>query len=250
MEEARQSQLHTESPGTIIRTLGQKFLGAPYAEGLLDASSDEILVTDLTRFDCVLYVEAVVAMADGVAKEDYQFDSFKRRLESLRYRHGVREDYNSRLHYFTEWIKDNEARGQVEDITRVSGGLPLGKTLNFMSSHRDSYPRLVASEQAFRGIVEMERALEGMELFHIPQDQIHRSYDVLRDGDILAMSTHIKGLDVVHTGFAYQQPDGSFGMLHASTNGGVKVSPDLAAYVKSNRSQIGIIVARPLLGAQ
>jgi len=250
MEEARQSQLHMESPGTIIRTLGQKFLGVPYAEGLLDASSNEVLVTDLTQFDCVLYVEAVVAMADGVSEEDYQFESFKHRLESLRYRHGVRADYTSRLHYFTEWIKDNEARGHVEDITRMAGGVPLGKTLNFMSSHRSSYPRLAASDQAFRGIVEMERALEGMQLFHIPQDQIHQSYDMLRDGDILAMSTHIDGLDVVHTGFAYKQPDGSFGMLHASTSGGVKVSPDLAAYVKGNRSQIGIIVARPLLGAQ
>ena len=250
MDEARRSELKNESHGTIILTLGLEFLGAPYAVGLLDASSEEELIADLTQFDCVLYVETIVAMANGVAAEDYSFGSFKKRLESLRYRNGIMVGYPSRLHYFSEWIKDNATRGNVQDVTRQSGGVPLIKTLNFMSTHRESYPRMEASQQSFQEIQEMERGLEGMQLFHIPQSQIQQSYHMLRDGDILALSTHIDGLDVVHTGFAFRQTDGTFGMLHASTEQGVIVSPDLADYVKGNSSQIGIIVARPLAQAR
>ena len=246
MSQARQSGLHEEPLEKIMRTIGLQFLGQPYSVGLLDESPEEKLVVDLTQFDCVLYVEVVLAMAFGVAAAEYDFSSFRQRLKSIRYRAGDIDGYCSRLHYFTEWITDNQARGHVKDITRASGGVPLDKTLNFMSSHRDSYPRLAANDSLFRGIIEMERGLEGVALFHIPQDKIHLSYDALRDGDILALSTHINGLDVTHTGLAFAQPDGTFGMLHASTTGGVKVSPDLAAYVKGNKVQIGIVVARPV----
>ncbi len=246
MAEARRTALHEASLGSIMREVGLQLRGAPYAAGLLDKPGEEELVVDLTQFDCVLYVEVVLAMALGVALHDHGFGSFKERLRSLRYRAGRMDGYCSRLHYFTEWIRDNEARGHVHDITRSIGGVPLEKVLNFMSRHRDSYPRLAQSDSLFRGILEMERSLVEMALFHIPQDQIRLAYGALRDGDILAMSTSVEGLDVTHTGLAYAQPDGSFGMLHASTSGGVMVSPDLADYVRANSVQAGIIVARPV----
>jgi len=34
--------------------------------------------------------------------------------------------------------------------------------------------------------------------------------------------------------------------LHASPQGGVRVSPDLQTYVQNNPAQVGIVVARPL----
>ena len=70
-------------------------------------------------------------------------------------------------------------------------------------------------------------------------------YDRLQAGDIVATATHIDGLDVTHTGLVYDNGDGTRGLLHASTSGGVKVSPDLQSYVQGVDSQIGIIVARP-----
>ena len=71
-------------------------------------------------------------------------------------------------------------------------------------------------------------------------------YDHLRPGDIIATATHIKGLDVTHSGLAYANDNGSIGFLHASSSsGGVKVSPDLQRYVENISIQIGIVVARP-----
>lgn len=60
-----------------------------------------------------------------------------------------------------------------------------------------------------------------------------------------APATDIEGLDVTHTGLVYKGEGGSTGLLHASTSGGVKVSPDLRSYVQGVEKQVGIIVARP-----
>jgi hypothetical protein len=70
-------------------------------------------------------------------------------------------------------------------------------------------------------------------------------YDRLNAGDIIALVTNIEGLDVTHTGLVYDDGNGGKGLLHASTSGGVIVSPDLQRYVTNNRRQIGILVARP-----
>ena len=246
MAQARDSGLHAAPLGAIVRAVGLEFLGKPYTTGLLDASPEETLVVDLTQFDCVLFVEAVLAMAQGVALEDYRFASFRQRLKALRYRDGNLDGYCSRLHYFSDWIADNQARGHVRDVSMAFGGVPLAKTLNFMSSHRERYPHLAASDSLVQGILATERRLAQLTLYHIPQHRIAQVYGLLQDGDILALTTHIDGLDVVHTGLAFAQADGTFGMLHASTRHGVTIAPDLAAYIQGNRAQIGIMVARPL----
>ena len=246
MERARFENWHELPMQRIMRETGLYFKYSPYTAGLLDESAEERLVTDLMQFDCVLYVETVLALARGIAVRDYGFAGFSERLESMRYRQGRRDGYCSRLHYFSEWIHDNDDQGVVRDITQDLGGHRLEKTLDFMSNHRNSYPRLVASDSLYSGILDMEASLTNMELYHIPQAEIRQAYEQLEDGDILAFSTHIEGLDVTHTGLAFAQPGGRFGLLHASPNGGVIVSDDLETYVKGNRSQIGIMVARPL----
>ena len=154
--------------------------------------------------------------------------------------------YCSRLHYFTDWIRDNERRGLVENVSEEIGGQKLDKTIDFMSTHRESYPRLVASDSLFRGIVEMERDLRDYDLFYVPQNRIREVYPQLQAGDIIATATSIEGLDVTHTGLVYDAGDGRKGFMHASTTDGVKVSPDLQAYIEGVKVQIGIIVARPV----
>lgn len=246
MEQARHENWHQLPMQQIMRQTGLYFKNSPYTAGLLDESAEERLVTDLMQFDCVLYVETVLALARGIAVRDYGFDGFSEQLESMRYRQGLRDGYCSRLHYFSEWIHENDEQGIVRDMTQDLGGQWLEKTLDFMSNHRNSYPRLVASDSLYSGILDMEASLANMELYHIPQAGIRQAYEQLEDGDILAFSTHIEGLDVTHTGLAFAQPGGRFGLLHASPNGGVIVSDDLETYVKGNRSQIGIMVARPM----
>ncbi len=153
--------------------------------------------------------------------------------------------YCSRLHYFTEWIHDNERRGVVVDVTEDAGGVAYDKTVNFMSTHRASYPRLV-SDETYACIVDMEQDLRDHDLFYIPKAEIAQHYDSLRPGDVIATATNIGGLDVTHTGFVYRTADGGTAFLNASLSGEVLIAPDLAQYVQGVRAQTGITVARPV----
>lgn len=245
MARARAENLHARPLGEIIQTMGSWFAGTPYVEGLLDAPDEETLVLNLEGFDCVLFVESMLALARGVAVEDYAFASFARRIEEQRYRDGQLDGYCSRLHYFTDWIADNARRGIVRDITADLGGEAREKRLTFMGTHRDSY-RHLTDDANYQCILDREADLAGLTHVHVPQDRIRDVYDRLRAGDIIATSTPIEGLDVTHTGFVYERPDGGRGFMHASSSGEVKISPDLQDYVEGVKVQYGILVARPL----
>jgi len=235
--------------GAIVQKVGTEFVGTRYEGGLLDHGDTEELVVTFAAFDCQLFIETVLAMARGIRERDRSYEGFTRRLEEQRYRAGVRDGYCSRLHYFTEWIRDNEQRGIVQDVSASLGGVREIRRLDFMSRHRDAYPRFASNDSVLAGIREMESGLAATEMFYVPEASIRERADLLRPGDIIATATGIEGLDVSHTGLAYVSEDGSVGFLHASTKGGVTVAPDLQSYLEGNAVQIGIVVVRPLEAA-
>ncbi|MEZ4699627.1 MAG: DUF1460 domain-containing protein [Rhodothermales bacterium] len=242
---ARTNDLSGRPIGEIMQALGESLKETPYEAGTLDRNEEETLVVGFMGFDCVTFVESMLAMARGVREGAYDYPTFARHLTEQRYRDGRLNGYCSRLHYFSEWIADNAERGIVQPMTEQLGGVPLEKTLNFMSQHRQSYPLLAKNDSLFGELQTIERDLEGLRLFYIPQDRIRTVYGRLQAGDILALATDIEGLDVSHTGLVYAFGDGRIGLLHASTSAGVTVSPDLQSYVENNKRQIGIVVARP-----
>lgn len=244
--DAAQAEDVAERPfGEVVQWVGEQLLGRPYAAGLLDAPPQETLVVDLTAFDCVLYVENVLALARAIVLEQDDYTDYARGVESLRYRGGTMDGYCSRLHYFSDWIVDNERRGAVENVTQAVGGERFDKRISFMTANRESYPKLV-SDETFACIVDMEADLRDVDLFYIPQDRISEAYDHLRHGDVIATATSIGGLDVTHTGFVHKT-DAHTGFMHASlASNQVKISPDLEDYVQGIRSQVGIVVVRPL----
>jgi hypothetical protein len=239
-------KLHQRPMGEIVQAIAEQFLGKAYKANLLDRSQEETLVVTLNKFDCVLFVETVLAIARGVAVQDYSYPTFVERIRDQRYRHGQMNGYCSRLHYFSEWIFDNQKRGTVKNIAPDLGGVPLNKTLNFMSKHRQSYPSLISSDVNYQCIVEMEAKLDGSKVNYIPTNQIRRVYDRLQPGDIVAIATDIPGLDVTHTGLVYRHPDGAIGLIHASPIGKVTIARDLQTYVGRVENAIGILVARPI----
>ncbi|UNU25907.1 N-acetylmuramoyl-L-alanine amidase-like domain-containing protein [Microcoleus vaginatus] len=241
---AKQQNLHDRSIGEIVQAIADNFLGKPYAAGLLDESGEEKLIITLNKFDCVLFVETVLAIARGVAVQDYDYQNFVNRIEQQRYLNGKINGYCSRLHYFSEWINDNQKRQTVENITAELGGVPMNKTLNFMSQHRSSYPQMVKDEATYQCIVSQEADLAKTTVNYIPTNQIKRVYSQLKPGDIVAVATDVKGLDVTHTGLVYRNADGNMGLIHASPAGEVTVAYDLQRYISRVESAIGIVVAR------
>jgi len=249
MEYGQRQTAHTESIGGLMQALGTQFDGAPYLEGTLDSVDSETLVVRLDGFDCVTFIETTFAMARGLAADDTTYAGFARRLAQQRYRNGQLQGYCSRLHYFTEWLIDNEERGLVDRLGDELNGRPLTDTLNFMSTHRSAYDRFATNDSLFACVQDMETALQARQqqdpLRYVPQDSIRAVYDHLQAGDIVAMVTSIGGLDVSHSGLVYAHDDGGRGLLHASLSDGIVVSPDLQRYVQTIDNQIGIVVARP-----
>lgn len=243
---AKQQNLPDRPMGEIVQAIADNFLGKPYAEGLLDKSGGEKLVITLDKFDCVLFVETVLAIARGVAVKDYDYQNFVSRIEAQRYLNGKMNGYCSRLHYFSDWINDNHKREAVENITLKLGGVPMDKTLNFMSQHRSSYPQMKQDETTYQCIVGVEKELAKSTVNYIPTNRIENVYSQLKPGDIVAVATDVKGLDVTHTGLVYRNADGNIGLIHASPAGKVTVAYDLHRYISRVESAIGIVVARAI----
>jgi len=247
VDQAKQEQL---SPSTL-QAISSAFLGAKYQAGLLDRSLTEQLFVSLQEFDCVLFVETVLAIAQSVKQAQNSnppslVDNFFSQIISLRYRNGEMDGYCSRLHYFTDWIADNQSRGKVTNITQELGGIPDVNILNFMSENRKSYRQLAHDQALYECIKDRERELTKLPRFYIPTNQITAIYPKLKSGDIIAIATKVRGLDVTHTGLVFIQ-NHRIGLIHASPDGAVKISPDLAHYVEAVPDSKGIIVARPNL---
>lgn len=250
MQIVEQSKQEKLSPNTL-QAISSSFLGARYQAGLLDRSLTEQLFVSLQEFDCVLFVETVLAIAQSVKQAQISHpvslvDHFRSQIVSLRYRHGRMEGYCSRLHYFSDWIQDNQSRGKVTDITQELGGIPDVNILNFMSENRKSYRQLAHDQALYECIKDRERELTKLPRFYIPTNQITAIYPKLKSGDIIAIATKVRGLDVTHTGLVFIQ-NHRIGLIHASPDGAVKISPDLAHYVEAVPDSKGIIVARPNL---
>jgi Protein of unknown function (DUF1460) len=226
-----------------IQQVAEKFLGLPYQEAMLDRAEPEVLTLSLQRFDCVLFVESVLAIAR--AGEDRSEAGFIARMQTQRYRGGLIDGYCSRLHYFSDWIGDNQQRGLVEDLTPSLGGVPFKPRLNFMSQHWQKYPRLVGNRNNRDCVERMETALNNQPRTYLPTASIAQHYDQLQAGDIVAIATALPGLDVTHTGLVYRTRSGGLGLIHAAPRSGVKVSPDLQSFVEQVDQAIGITVARP-----
>ncbi|NAY91529.1 DUF1460 domain-containing protein [Muricauda sp. JGD-17] len=233
------------SLGDTIIQVGKSFIGTPYLEKTLEVGDMETLVINLRGLDCTTFVENVLAFGLMIKKDKTHFEDFANHLETIRYRNGELNGYPSRLHYFTDWIRNNEQKGLVKDITSDLGGIESQKPINFMGTHRGLYPFL-ADDKNFVSIQRVENELAKERLCILPQDQIESKEQLIHSGDIIALATSIKGLDVTHTGIAIHL-NNRLHLLHASSkNGMVEVSEiPLADYVKNIKSNIGIIVARP-----
>ena len=231
----------------IIRN-GCALMEQPYVAGTLEVDGPEALTCYSNQFDCVTFVEYVLAeslsQAQSPTSNSKSLEDF---LTEIRYYDGIIEGYGSRLHYFSQWINQVSCLGYVEDVTQSIGGIRYEKTINFMTSNRNRYPRLDGSE-TFRKIQQAEKEINYMSFYHIPKNKVKSISSKIRDGDIIAITTKTKGLDIVHTGFALWQQNSLY-LLHASSDEGkVMISEErLYEYLSRHPNQSGIMVVRPVI---
>lgn len=246
--------LDTLPMGEVMARLGLSFVGTPYAAGTLELEGPEDVVVNFERFDCVTLVENVLALARFLKTQEPEVLSsgsgaraaYRRTLQEIRYRGAKVEGYPSRLHYFSDWIRDNEQKGLVRDMTGELGGVEVFKGIDFMSTHPQAYRQLAdwADLEAIRG---REIELSALPLRMIEEDNIPLIQGGIENGDIIAATSTVQGLDVAHTGLAYWMgPD--LHLLHAPLVGdSVEVSSlPLAERILRIEGQDGIMVVRAL----
>ena len=231
------------------------FINKPYVAHTLETEGEESVcvkeesvVVNLREFDCTTYIETVVALTQTIRSEEHSFDNFIKKLATLRYREGVLNGYSSRLHYFTDWLYDNEKSGALENITTLIGGITEDKQLNFMSTHRDAYSQLKLNDSNLSEIIDIEKEINDRGcISYIPKSKIADIDSRIPHMSIIAFTTSINGLDVTHTGFAYQK-DGGLIFIHASSakNKVIIDSLSLSEYCNLQKSCTGIIVAKLL----
>lgn len=242
---SHRQNLDQENISSVVMSIGKSFIGSKYRPHTLETPCEEHLITNLREFDCVTFIETTLALARTIKSGNPTFSGFKGKLKKLRYRWGIIDHYPSRLHYFTDWILDNQKRSTVRDITRDIGGIPCNKTINYMSTHRERYPAL-ADKSFLAAIKKREAVLSHLPRYYIPKQRINQVLQKIQHGDIVAIIAPTEGLDVSHVGFVYREGRNLF-FLHASTKeGAVRVSDTTLANYVAEGGYDGIVVARPI----
>jgi hypothetical protein len=165
----------------------------------------------------------------------------------MRYRDGKINGYTSRIHYFSEWIYQNTRKGIVEDVTpSLSGNISFPFKVSFMSKNPSYYRHLKNNPDAINAIKQTENHInEKVNLRHVPKKDLSKCKQQIKNGDIIAITTSKKGLDISHLGFAVWDRK-ILKMLHASTDEKkvVITSKSLQTYLDAIPSHAGIVVLR------
>jgi len=204
-------------PERLVRISGL-FRDRRYAENPLGGGpeSPEAFRVSFDEFDCVTYVETVLALSCSKTPA-----RFFRELRHLRYKSG-KVDWFRRNHFMTTWLRRNIARGAVADLTRGRQSMLKTRVLS-------AVPGLPPERVTFR-------------LF--PKRRYAKVRSLIRTGDIIMFVSTKKHLDVFHMGMLIR--DGvQVLMRHATRSAGQVVEQALTDFMRSNR-MTGFILARPL----
>lgn len=247
------ARIDTLSFGNAVAAVGRRFVGTAYVPGTLEVEGPERVVVNFQGLDCVTFVENALALTRFIREDGPRLladrraaeDRYETLLAEYRYRSGRLDGYPSRLHYFSEWLSDNARRGLLVSIGPELGAIPDPEPIDFMSTHADAY-RQLADTAFLRMTRETEARLSGAERLYIPESRIADVADGIRNGDVIAATSTVPGLDIAHTGLALWI-DGALHLLHAPLVGeAVEISEvPLAERILRIEGQDGIMVARP-----
>lgn len=259
----------SKTTGELMVMAAKKLLGNEYVAGTLEEGDSEDVRVYLSKTDCIIFVETCMNLALTVKQygSKADFEKLCQMVRQSRYRNGQVRCYSDRIHYTTEWIRQGEKRGIVDDITLQAGGQEYDHPINFMTSHYKSYKHLKDAEvgkeccgneenketctmnqatRDYRTIARVEKELNTKPYTYIPQEKIKECEKNIKSGDIIGYMSTTKGLDIAHVAIAYWRKDGKLGFIHASM-GKMKVVIDektINDYANSSKNINGIKVIR------
>lgn len=201
-----------------IDVISRHFLGRPYKPNPLIGTADtpEVFAASLDGFDCVTYIETVVALY-----RSSNVDDFTNWLRKIRYDRGLIQ-WARRNHYMTSWIRNNVREGIISPLSMPA--VPMVSRERILNVVPGLSPRRTR-------------------LKCVPKRSVLRLQQFLQTGDLIFFASTRKHLDVFHAGIIVR--DGKRVLMrHASRSKGFVVEQELSEFLKSNR-MAGVIVMRP-----
>jgi hypothetical protein len=184
-------------------------------------------------------------------RENWTPETMLKYIEMDRYRGGHCDaTYLSRLHYLEDWLRDNDRRGLVKDLTRDLGGVPAPHDAVEMTRNWRGYRYMRHNPDVRAGIARMEARVASEPFYYIPKSQIAGIEPRLQSGDIICVCSHDgRVIGTSHVGLACRTSDGVLHFMHASAPHNydkVVLDQRLSDYLHHFRTDAGIMVARPL----
>lgn len=233
-------------PGKYLVLCGKEFLGKPYVAHTLEGEP-EMLTVNIDEFDCVTFVENMLAMALTLEEGRTSWRDFIYNLQRIRYRNGEIDGYPSRMHYVCDWAVDNIYRGTIIDATNTFDRYnEMLRTIDFMSTNADKYPALADSSNLAK-IKNLESGYRSYKFPYIKTIDLGRKEikSNFKNGDILAFVSTLKNLDVAHMGLVTIENGIPYVMHASSSEGKIVVSKlPLDEFMKKNRQFAGVRVFR------
>lgn len=200
-----------------MKYVSGRLLGLPYVTKPLIGSltQPEVLVMRMDGFDCVTYLETVLALARARS-----LDGFVAELRNIRYA-GGEVDYRNRLHYATDWARYQVERGVLTNMTVGEETAPREKTLFYV---RSLQPKTVF----FR---------------YFPKQKIESVSRWLLDSDIIYFVSGREGLDTSHMGLIIRDNQRLL-LRNATRSHHYVIEQELSEYFRLNKMS-GFIINRP-----
>lgn len=230
----------------LIVEIGLSFLDTKYVAATLENGLEEKMIINLRELDCTTFVENCLALARTAKLGKTDFESYVTELVKIRYRNGVRNKYPSRLHYFSEWIRNNSEKKIVSDTPNFQG-IKLSKTINYMSTHPQDYPVLKEHPELIPAIALQEKEISASGYYYFPKNNPDNLLKNLQHGDIIALTSTIDGVDINHVGIIIRK-NNEFHLLHAPLSGGKVLVSDgpVTDFILPKSKNSGIMIARPI----
>ena len=230
----------------LIEFYARQLLGTPYVAHTLEAD-EELLTINIHELDCLTFIESLYALTRATLNHRYSWRDYASYIENVRYRGGVMGDYSTRIHYISEWIIDNNVRGNLMEVTpELPHADYMVKNIDYMS-HNPSQYRQLKDDTA------MIEKIRRYELRQHRFPYLKRSWlndkgvkAMLRSGDFISLVTKLDGLDVSHNGIVIVDEKGDPYLLDASMSGGKVMleSKPLFKYLERSKTNIGVRVFR------
>jgi hypothetical protein len=254
LSEIQKNKIDQLPIGERVAATGKLLLSKPYIDKSLETTLDESqTVCNFSGFDCVTFFETSWALATTIKlSHSHTYQDYVDIVTDHRYRNGMRNGFQSRLHYTSDYFYENAKRGNLKEMTNEIGGndaIPEKKPINFMTKHPNLYPQLANDPAMVAKMDSVEKAINARGgFYYIPKEDVEDNEKGIQTGDLIGITTSIPGIDCSHTGIAIRQNDGRVHFMHASSAmHKVIISPmPLADYLKGNAKQTGIMIFRPI----